>query len=163
MRKVTDTDLQDRSHPNTAADEEEKMNPCWVLIVTQGLRVWLPPEVYLQRDTALREAQRWRATFDIPVEPPEFSPRSRALQLFETLFPEPWRACPVWVGVSWSVRTYPRLRIELMAADEHEAADWLRRRVPKAKYADRPGQVEFERREVRSSAGILRVKRVIGV
>ena len=139
------------------------MNPCWVLIVTRGLKIWLPPEVYVHnRELALREASRWRSTFRIPPEPPLFSPQARTLHLLQTVFPDPWRACPVWVGVTWSVRSYPRLEIELMPADEREAADWLRRRTPKRLHVDRPGQVEFERRAVLASAGILRVKRVSG-
>jgi hypothetical protein len=49
-----------------------------------------------------------------------------------------------------------------MAADEQEAADWLRRRVPARMHPDRPAQVEFERRGVLTSAGVFRVKRVSG-
>lgn len=78
------------------------------------------------------------------------------------MFPEPWRACPVRVGVAWSVRSYPRLKIELMAADEQEAADWLRRRTPKGMEVERRDQVEFLRRGVLASAGVFRVKRVAG-
>ena len=138
------------------------MGPCWVLVVTRGLRVWLPPELYLNRALAIRESTRWRSTFRLPNEPPKFSPNGRWLHLTETLFPEPWRACPVWVGVTWGERRYPHLRIELMAADEAEAAAWLRRRTPKAMRVDHPGQVEFDRRGVRASAGVFRVKRVMG-
>lgn len=78
------------------------------------------------------------------------------------MFPEPWRACPVWVGVTWSVRSYPRPKIELMVADEQEAADWLRERAPKGTEVDRPGHIEFQRRGVLASAGVFRVKRVMG-
>jgi len=130
--------------------------------VTRGLRVWLPPEVYLQRDLADRESARWRTTFRLPAAPPEFSPTARCLHLIPTMFPEPWRACPVRVGVTWSVRSYPRLRIELMAADEQEAADWLRRRTPKSVDVDRQEQVAFQRRGVLACAGVFRVKRVLG-
>ena len=138
------------------------MNPCWILMVSRGLRIWIPPEVYLQRDLALREAARWRATLRLPDAPPVFSPTARCLHLPQTLFPEPWRACPVRVGVTWNVRSYPRLKIELMAADEQEAADWLRRRTPKGVDVDRRDQVEFQRRGALASAGVFRVKRVMG-
>jgi len=138
------------------------MRPCWLLIVTRGLRVWLPPDVYLTHDLAARESARWRTTFRLPASPREFSPLVRCLHMTQTLFPEPWRACPVWVGVTWSVRSYPSLKIELMAADEEEAADWLRRQIPKRMKVDRPGHVEFLRRGVSTSAGAFRVKRVMG-
>ncbi len=78
------------------------------------------------------------------------------------MFPEPWRACPVWLGMSWTELSYPRMKIELMAADESEAAAWLRKRTPKAARINEPGQVEFDRRGVRTSSGVFRVKRVMG-
>ena len=109
-----------------------RLNPCWVLIVTRGLRVWLPPEVYLQRRLAEVESQRWRAALRLPVAQPRFSPRARFLHLIASEFPDSWRACPVWVGVTWSAKTYPRLRSELMATDEKEATTWFRRRTPKS-------------------------------
>lgn len=139
------------------------MKPCWVLVVTRGLEVWLPPELYLQHDLAVRESNRWRTTFRMPATPPEFSHRARCLHLIESMFPEPWRACPVRLGVTWSVRSYPRPKIELMAADDQEAADWLRRRVPKGTEVDRREHVEFQRRRVLTSAGVFRVKRVMGL
>lgn len=139
------------------------MNRCWVLVVTRGLRVWLPPEVYVHdRETAIREARRWSAMLRIPLEPSDYSPRSKSLRLIQMVFPDPWRACPVWVGITWSVRSYPRMKAELMAADDEEAAAWLRRRVPRSIAVDRPDQVEFERRGHLASAGIFRVKRVVG-
>lgn len=128
----------------------------------RGLRLWLPPEVYLNRDLAVREAARWQNTFRIPAESRALSPNGRVLHLVQTSFPEPWRACPVWVGVSWNERSYPRLKIDLMAADESEATAWLRRRTPKASRIDGPGQVEFARRGIRASVGVFRVKRVMG-
>jgi hypothetical protein len=124
--------------------------------------VWLPPEVYLDLDLAIRESARWRSSLRIPLQPPELSPGAKSLHLIQTEFPEPWRACPVWVGVSWSERSYPRMRIEPMAADESEAAAWLRKRTPKGMATDKPGQLEFQRRGVRTSAGVFRMKRVMG-
>lgn len=139
------------------------MNACWVLIVTRGLRVWLPPEVYLQRRLAELESQRWRATLRLPAVQPRFSAGVRYLHLVETEFPDSWRACPVWVGVISTARAYPRIRFELMAADENEAAQWLRRRTPKG-FSAKPGErAEFERRGVLTSVGVFRVKRVMGL
>ena len=138
------------------------MNPCWVLLITRGLRVWIPPEVYLQRDLALREATRWRRTLRLPENTPAFSSTARTLHLIQTLFPEPWRACPVRVGVTWSARTYPKMKIELIAADDEEGSEWLWRRVPKKIDLAGQEQVVFERRGIGTSAGNFRVKRVMG-
>lgn len=139
------------------------MKPCWVLVVTRGLGVWLPPEVYLQHGLAIREVDRWRDTLRLPVSPPKFTPTSRCLHLIATEFPDSWRACPVWVGVTWSVKSYPRLKAELMAADEREAADWLRHKTPKGVMIDAATRVDFERRGVLTSVGVAQVKRVIGM
>ena len=138
------------------------MNRCWVLLVTRGLRVWLPPEVYLSQDLAIRESVRWRATFRMPSEPRRLSLNTRTVHLTETRFPESWRACPVWVGTSWSERTYPRMRIELMAADENEAAGWVRRRTPKGASVCAGCNAQFARRGVFTNVGVFRVKRVMG-
>jgi hypothetical protein len=55
----------------------------------------------------------------------------------------------------------PTLEIDLMAADEDEATEWLRGRAPKKVKVDRPGHVEFERRGTLTGAGIY-LKRVMG-
>lgn len=138
------------------------MNQCWVLLVTRGLKVWLPPEIYLQHELGERESARWRAILRLPTAAPSFSATARFLHLLETRFPEPWRACPVHVGVTWSERSYPRPKIELMAADEFEAAEWLRRRVPRQVDTRARDQVAFVRRGVVASAGVFRAKRVLG-
>ena len=138
------------------------MKACRVVLISRGLRIWIPPEVYLVGDLAEREASRWRESLRLPRQPGTFSQNARALHLVESLFPEQWRACPVWVGVTWSSRSFPRLKIELMAADEDEATEWLRGRVPKKVKLERAGHVEFERRGTLTSAGIYRVKRVMG-
>jgi hypothetical protein len=138
------------------------LSPCWVLIVTRGLKVWLPPEVYLQSELAAKESMRWRTTLRLSAAPPDFSASARCLHLITTKVPEPWRACPVRVGVKWNVRSYPIPKIELMGADEQEAANWLRRQTPKGIDVEAQEQVEFLRRGVLTSAGIFRVKRVMG-
>ena len=120
------------------------------------------PEVYLSHDLGAREAVRWRRVLRLQPATPNFSPRVAVLHLIETEFPDSWRACPVWVGVSWSVRTYPRVRQELMAADENEAGLWLRRRTPKGMSVRAGTQATFERRGVVTSVGVFRVKRVMG-
>jgi hypothetical protein len=77
------------------------MNPCWLLLVTRGLKVWVPPEIYLQEELAVREAARWRKIFRISEGPGMYSHRRRGLHLIRTLFPEPWRACPGSCPVKW--------------------------------------------------------------
>lgn len=138
------------------------MNPCWVLIITRGLRIWIPPEVYLQRELALREASRWRMSLRVPATPPDYSPTARCLHLIPTEFPEPWRACPVWLGLTWTVRGYPRARTVLMAADDNEAREWLARRAPRAARHHQTFHAEFQRRGIYAVAEVSRVKRVLG-
>lgn len=37
------------------------MNQCLVLLITRGLRLWIPPEIYLAANNlASLEAERWR-------------------------------------------------------------------------------------------------------
>jgi len=162
VTNFTDSELVDRSNPLFDGSRGIPLNPCLVLIVTRGFRVWLPPEVYLQRRLAEMESDRWRAALRLPVAQPRFSTRARCLHLISSEFPDSWRACPVWVGVTWSAKTYPRLRSELMAADEKEAATWFRRRTPKGVGRGVEKQAEFERRGVLTSVGVFRVKRVMG-
>lgn len=121
------------------------MHRCWLLAVTRGLNVWLPPEVYVQHGLAVRESDRWRVILRLPTTSRRFAPQVRLLHLIETEFPESWRACPIWAGVTWSERSYPKMKAELTAADDQEAADWLRRRAPR-RAIDGGGQSEFERR-----------------
>jgi hypothetical protein len=49
-----------------------------------------------------------------------------------------------------------------MAANEEEAAEWFRRRTPKALSANAGEQAEFERRGILTNVGVFRVKRVMG-
>jgi hypothetical protein len=116
------------------------MKACRVVLISRGLRIWIPPEVYLVGDLAEREASRWREALRLPRQPGTFSQNARALHLVESMFPEQWRACPVWVGVTWSSRSFPRLKIELMAADEDEATEW----------PSRPNSEEGQARTTRS-------------
>jgi hypothetical protein len=135
---------------------------CWLLIVSRRLEVWLPPELYLTRSLAEREVERWRTVLRIPMTP-RVNPESvRSLSLVESEFPEAWYACPVWMGLAWTEKSFPDPKIDLMAADEAEATTWLRRRTPKGIQIDHPGQVEFQRRGIRKTVGIWRVKRVMG-
>lgn len=153
----------DRSHvTGHVAWEEDRMNPCWVLVVARGLRVWLPPEIYVSRRFAEKESERWRTVLRIAPTPPRLTGASRSLHLVRSRFPDPWRACPLWAGLTWSSSSYPRMKLELMAADDGEAADWLRRRCPRTLDVKDPGQHVFDRREIQTAVGVFRVKRVVG-
>ena len=44
--------------------------------------------------------------------------------------PPPWRANPLFVGMSWSEETFPKMKITLTASDHHEAHEWVKRRSP---------------------------------
>ncbi len=146
---------------------------CWLLIITKDLRVWLPPELYLVPRLALREARRWTETLGrrrAPEDPFAASPtRLRAgllLHAIETDFMEPWRVCPLWVGVRWSERSYPSLKVEVMAADTDEALAWIRTRSrsPLVGRADPDCRLEcfFERRKVLTYVAAHRVKHFCG-
>lgn len=105
-----------------------------------------------------------------PEDPFAASPtRLRAgllLHAIETDFMEPWRACPLWVGVRWSERSYPSLKVEVMAADTDEALAWIRTRSrsPLVGRADPDCRLEcfFERRKVLTYVAAHRVKHFCG-
>jgi hypothetical protein len=122
----------------------------------------VPPEIYLVKHHAFAEADRWAEIHSVKRNVSEYAPRARAIAVVEADFSEPWRACPVWIGVTWSERTFPHPRIEPMAADDGEALAWLRKRVPKRVAVERTGHCEFERRGVRVGVGIYKAKRVLG-
>lgn len=109
MTEFTAIDADDRSH-SLLARSEDRMHRCWLLAVTRGLNVWLPPEVYVQHGLAVRESDRWRVILRLPTTSRRFAPQVRLLHLIETEFPESWRACPIWAGVTWSERSYPKMR-----------------------------------------------------
>ena len=149
------------------------MRPCWLLITTKGLRGRMPPEDYLERGMAAREARRWIETLSRrqpPEDPLKSSPHRLGdrvlMHVVETSFVEPWRACPLWVGVRWSAKSYPRLRVELIAADSSEAAEWVFSGSKSAldPSADHECRLEasFERRTVPTYVAAHRVKRFSG-
>ena len=109
------------------------MRKCWLVIVTRRLRVAFPPELYLEWRIAWRETKRWASTLSRGRSLDDEAPTSpirvgsgRLLHLIEADFDEPWRACPLWVGVRWSEKSFPRIKTELMAADTDEATAWVR-------------------------------------
>jgi hypothetical protein len=147
------------------------MRRCWLIIITKGLRVSMPPEVYLERRMAARERRRWITTFKpgadavLDSSPVPLGSR-RLLHVIETDFLEPWRACPLWIGVRWSGQSFPRLSAHLLAADSEEAAAWVRRRSRKALDPSEDPELRFEcsfeRKGVPAYVGMHRAKRLGG-
>lgn len=147
---------------------------CWVVIVTKGLRVWLPPEVYLQTKVAAREITRWVGVLSKgrtlpagePIESPVRAGRDVLLHVVPTGFLEPWHACPVWVGVHWSRSTYPKLDTKLFVASSEEAHEWVGgkagRRAADAEPAALGHEALFIRRGVETYVAALQVKRLHG-
>ncbi len=149
------------------------MRRCWLIIITKGLRVWMPPELYIVRSLAVREARRWvealsrRHAREDPVAASPIHLRDQVLlHVIETDFEEPWRSCPLWIGIRWSERSYPRLKLELMAADADEALAWIRSQSRNPLMGSNESEVRlecsFERRGVRSHIAAHRVKRLAG-
>ena len=133
----------------------------------------MPPEVYLEHSLAVREARRWvsivsqrRKTTEITGNRSVQLRGHAALHIAEKEFPEPWRACPLWVGVRWSSRDKARLRTESLALDPEEAATWVqvRSRFGPNQSPDPELSLEaiWERGGVRNYVAIHRLKRFIG-
>ena len=149
------------------------MRDCWLLLITKGLGVWMPPEVYLERGMASREANRWISVLSrrqalLVVGRSVSVPLSGQAKLYvaRKLFPEQWRACPIWVGVRWSQKPGAAPRLELMAMDLDEATAWVQAR---SKRALDPGprsdfriESTWDRSGVREYTAAHRVKRFIG-
>ena len=150
------------------------MRQCWLLVVTKELRVWMPPEVYLERAMALREARRWvsvlsrrrRSPADVGARSPLSLPGHAALHVVETQFMEPWRACRLWVGMRCSSKEGTTIQFELLALDSDEAAAWVRdgRGLEPDPGSDPEFSLEstWERAGVRSHVAVHRLKRFIG-
>ena len=149
------------------------MRRCWVLVITKNTRVWMPPEVYLDRGMAFREAGRWTSVLSRRRTLPKLTSNSSVqlaanarLHLTEMEFLEPWRACPLWVGVRWSAKPGTKLRVELLAMDHDEAAAWVLTRS-KVEFDPEPDpEVRFEstwdKGDVRHYVAVHRIKRFIG-
>jgi hypothetical protein len=102
-----------------------------LIIVTKDLRVELPPELYLSERLLHHELARWaRVLSPKPLGGNPVSPimlgRQRLMHVVEVPFEDPWRSCPLWVGIRWNERTHPRIRTTLMPADSNEARAWFR-------------------------------------
>ena len=91
---------------------------------------------------------------------------STALHIQEKQFLEPWRACPMWLGVRWSDAAGRGPRTELLALDSDEAARWVRKRSRSGLEPDYDPELRFEsswkRGDRREYAAVHRVKRFSG-
>jgi hypothetical protein len=153
--------------------EESGVRPCWLLVITKDLRVWMPPEVYLESGMAAREARRWASTLSRRRKPIEIDadfsmqlPRNAALHVVEKGFPEAWRACPLWVGVRWSSKQGAIPGTEMLAVESEDAAEWVRSGSGVALDPGSDPELRFEasweRGGVRSYVAAHRLKRFTG-
>jgi hypothetical protein len=102
----------------------------WVVLVTRGTTVAFPPELYREREYAIREAKRWAWTLAgegwIPVTCP-FTGRWEAgdydVRLELLPLPEPLGAEEIWVCTHWSPEGSPEFHL---VGDRSRAADWVR-------------------------------------
>jgi len=101
----------------------------WVLLVTEGLTVAYPPEIYRERTMAEREAERWAWLFSIASELPIERPFEGRWQVGEHwirlvdahMYEE--KSDEIWVGTYWTRDGLPDPEAELFASRE-EAREW---------------------------------------
>jgi hypothetical protein len=100
----------------------------WVLLVTEGLSMAFPAEVYSDERVAEREAERWAWLLSrgghTRVERP-FAGRWEVgdfwIRLVQAFLHE--EGSEIWVGTSWTRHGYPEPEAELFA-DRSEAKAW---------------------------------------
>lgn len=102
-----------------------------VVFITKGLRVHLPPELYENERRAFSEAENWRRRLSRTATAPLIENLSVTrlaqdlhLHVSPIPFDEPWRACPLWLGVEWR-ESKPSPALTPMAVDDREAQEWL--------------------------------------
>ena len=93
-------------------------------------------------------------------------PRGGELHLIEAQFLEPWRACPMWVGIQWTSEAGAAFRAEQLALDAEEAVAWVSS-ISKGKIdhgfdAELRIESTWERGGVRHYVGVHRLKRFTG-
>jgi hypothetical protein len=105
---------------------------CWVLLVTRGMQIHLPPEMYTNLDQAEDEARRWltilfgwRPTTRRAVSTGVVRVgREYSMHLIHFELPDPWRAGSMWLGTEWGERSFPRMRSTLLPGDFRRAYSW---------------------------------------
>lgn len=113
---------------DAGVDTQHEGLPCWVVLVTEGLSVAFPPEVYVDEPTAEREAERWAWALSCggrcPVEKP-FPGRWQVGGMWIRLVPtrRPPEARELWVGTHWTMDGYPEPEALLLPSSS-EARRW---------------------------------------
>lgn len=151
------------------------MNPSsWVLLVTKGMQVYLPPELYLNLDQAEDEARRWLAILFgwRPSSKRSVSTgvvragRQFSMHLIRFELPNQWSAGALWLGAEWCERAFPRMRTTLLPVDFPGAESWAG-----GKLAWRGGSIktspwllsgQYSRGGLRRYISASRIKRVSG-
>ena len=108
----------------------------WVLLVTDGLTVEFPPELYRDHDDAEREAERWArilatrsgASVERPF-PDRWEVGDEWIRLVSSFLPE--EGSEIWVGTYWTRDGSPEPEAELFS-DRNEAIGWVRESSPGA-------------------------------
>jgi hypothetical protein len=142
------------------------------LVVSRGLSLMLPPELYTSSERANREAaclalhlSRRRSAHKIAVGDAVVLGADRMLHLITIPFDPPWRACPLWLGIKWKEgQSSPR--VTPMAADADEARAWFeqaaRGATPVAPTNDSWLETTLTRRGTRTYVAVHRLKRICG-
>lgn len=120
--------MNHRTRPGrgSQAGPQDEGVPCWVVLVTEGLSVTFPPEVYTDTATAEREAERWAVALakGVRIRRP-FPHRWELGEIWVRLVParKPAVQGELWVGTHWTPDGYPEPEAVVFA--EHvEARRW---------------------------------------
>jgi len=145
----------------------------WVLLVTDGLRVEFPPELYRDREQAEREGNRWAhllsARYGEPIERPfegRWQIEGHWVRLVYSFLPE--ESSEIWVGMYWGRDESPEPEAALFAYAV-DARAWAReppaggcpieshetRWSVFARYEVRGGEAEAEVHECKIVSGLV--------
>lgn len=142
------------------------------LIVTRGLGLLVPPELYTSPVRAQREAaslalhlSRRRSQPEPAVGDSVSLGAGKAIHLVPVPFDPPWRACPLWLGIEWKDgQVTPR--VTPMAADDEEARAWFntaaRKAPPNRSLKGAMYEIAVSWRGSPTYVGVHRAKRICG-
>ncbi len=108
----------------------EELRTAWVVLVTRGTAVAFPPELYLDREPAIREAKRWAETLagegQLRVTcpfPGRWEVGDSDVRLEELRLPSAPGAEEIWVCAHWSPEGSPEFNL---VGGRWRAAAWVR-------------------------------------
>lgn len=108
----------------------EELRTAWVVLVTRGTAVAFPPELYLDREPAIREAKRWAWTLagegQLRVTcpfPGRWEVGDSDVRLEELRLPTAPGAQEIWVCAHWSPEGSPEFNL---VGGRWRAAAWVR-------------------------------------